>query len=215
MSEAIKLKAEARDPAKNKGTGSRASRKLRKAGRVPAVIYGHKQAVVPISLDAVAARNMVEAGTHLAELDLGSETETVLIRDVQWDHLGRELLHVDFARVNKEELVETEVELEYKGEAPGVGEGGVLETVVRHLTVKCPAGSIPDTIKVDVSGLKLGEGIHVKELKLPQGVVVEADADLLLVHVVSPTQEVETEAGAAGETQPEVIKPERKDKDAD
>lgn len=215
MSEAIKLKAETRDPAKNKGTGSRASRKLRKAGRVPAVIYGHKQAVVPISLDAIAARNMIEAGTHLAELDLGSQTETVLIRDVQWDHLGRDLLHVDFARVNKEELIETEVELEYKGEAAGVGEGGVLEMVVRHLTVKCPAGSIPDTIKVDVAALKLGEGIHVKELKLPQGVVVEADADLLLAHVVSPTQEVEAEAGAAGEVQPEVIKPERKDKDAD
>ncbi len=215
MSEAIKLKAEPRDPAKNKGTGSRASRKLRKTGRIPAVIYGHKQAVVPISLDAIDARKMITAGTHLAELDLGSETETVLIRDVQWDHLGRELLHVDFARVNKEELIETEVEVEYKGEAAGVAEGGVLEAVVRHLTVKCPAGSIPDSIKVDVSSLTLGQGIHVKELSLPAGVVVEADADQLLVHVVAPTQEVEPEAGAAGETQPEVIKPERKDKDAE
>ena len=215
MSEAIQLRAEPRDPAKNKGTGSRVSRKLRKAGRVPAVIYGHKQPVVTISLDAIAARNMIEAGTHLAELDLGDQTETVLIRDVQWDHLGRELLHVDFARVNKEELIETEVELEYKGEAAGVAEGGVLEAVVRHLTVKCPAGSIPDSIKVDVSGLALNAAIHVKELSLPQGVVVEADPELLLVHVVSPTQEVEPSTAVAGETQPEVIKPERKDKEAD
>lgn len=215
MSEAIKLKVEARDPAKNKGTGSRASRKLRKAGRVPAVIYGHKQPVVPISVDSIAAKNLVAAGGHLTELDLGSQTEIALVRDVQWDHLGREILHIDFARVNREELVETEVELEFKGEAPGVAEGGVLEALIRHLTVKCPAGSIPDSIKIDISGLGLGQAIHVKELSVPQGVVVEADPDQLLVHVVSPTQEVETEAGAAGEVQPVVIKPERKDKDAD
>lgn len=214
MSEALKLKVEPRDPAKNKGTGTRASRRLRESGRIPAVIYGHKQAVVPISLAAVDARSMIEGASHLAELDLGGQTETVLIRDVQWDHLGREILHVDFARVNKEELIETEVELEYKGEAPGVAEGGLLETVVRHLTVKCPAGSIPDTIKVDVSGLKLNEAIHVRELKLPQGVVVEADADLLLVHVVAPAQEAASAEGGEP-VQPEVIKPERKDKDAD
>lgn len=214
MSEALKLKVETRDPAKNKGTGSRASRKLREAGRVPAVIYGHKQAVVPISLDAVDVRSMIAAASHLAELDLGGQTETVLIREVQWDHLGREILHVDFARVNKEELIETEVALEYKGDAAGVGEGGLLEAVVRTLTVKCPAGSIPDSIKVDVSGLKLNQGLHVRELTLPQGVVVDADPELLLVHVVSPTQEAAAEPGAEA-TQPEVIKPERKDKEAE
>lgn len=214
MSEALKLKVETRDPAKNKGTGSRSSRKLRKSGRIPAVIYGHKQAVVPISLDAIDVQSMIAAASHLAELDLGGQTETVLIRDVQWDHLGRQILHVDFARVNKEELIETEVVLEYKGDAVGVGEGGLLETVVRALTVKCPAGAIPDSIKVDVSGLKLNQAFHVRELTLPQGVVVEADPDLLLVHVVAPAQTT-TEEPAATSTQPEVIKPERKDKEAD
>jgi large subunit ribosomal protein L25 len=215
MSEAIKLKVETRDPAKNKGTGSRVARKLRKAGRTPAVIYGHKQPVVPISLDSIAARNMVESGTHLAELDLGAQTETVLIRDVQWDHLGREILHVDFARVDRTELVETEVALEFRGDAAGVAEGGVLEAVVRHLTVKCPAGAIPDAIRVDVTGLGLNQAIHIKELTLPQGVVTEADPEQLLVHVVAPTQEVEPSNEAPGESQPQVIKPERKDKDAE
>lgn len=214
MSEAIKLRVETRDPAKNKGTGSRVSRRLRADGRIPAVIYGHKQAVVPISLAAVDVRSMIAAATHLAELDLGGQTETVLIREVQWDHLGREILHVDFARVDKSELVETEVALEYKGDAVGVAEGGLLEPVVRALKVKCPAGSIPDVIKVDVSGVKLGEGLHVRELNLPEGVVADADPDVLLVHVVAPGQKAEaTEGGEA--TQPEVIKPERKDKDAD
>ncbi|WP_165074996.1 50S ribosomal protein L25 [Paludisphaera rhizosphaerae] len=215
MSEALKLKVETRDPAKNKGTGSRASRNLRKSGRIPAVIYGHKQAVVPISLDAIDARSMIAAASHLAELDLGGQTETVLIREVQWDHLGREILHVDFARVDKGELIETDVALEYKGEAVGVGEGGVLEPVVRTLTVKCPAGSIPDSIKVDVSGLKLNQGVHVRELTLPQGVVVEADPELLLIHVVSPTQQTEAASAEGEATQPEVIKPERKEKEAE
>lgn len=211
MSDAIKLKVEARDPAKNKGTGSRASRKLRKAGRIPAVIYGHKQPVVPISLDAVAARSLLVAGSHLAELDLGSTTETVLIREVQWDHLGREILHVDFARVNREEQVETEVELEFRGDAVGVAEGGVLEAVMRHLTVKCPAGSIPDSIRVDVTGLGLNQTLHVKDLALPEGVVAQADPELLVVHVVAPLQEVEPSTEVPGESQPEMIKPERKD----
>lgn len=213
MSEAIKLRVETRDPAKNKGTGTRASRRIRAAGRVPAVIYGHKQAVVPISLSAIDARSMIAAASHLAELDLGGQTETVLIRDVQWDHLGREIIHVDFARVNKEELIETEVELDFKGDAVGVGDGGLLQPVIRSLRVKCPAGSIPDSIKVDVSALKLGEGIHIRELELPQGLVVEAEPELLVVHVVAPAQEVESTEGTA--VQPEVIKPERKDKDAD
>ncbi|MDG3006715.1 50S ribosomal protein L25 [Paludisphaera mucosa] len=215
MSEAIKLRVETRDPEKNKGTGTRASRRLRKTGRIPAVIYGHKQAVVPISLSALDARSMIEAASHLAELDLGDQTETVLIRDVQWDHLGREILHVDFARVNKEELIETEVELEYKGDPVGVGEGGLLETIVRTLTVKCPAGAIPDSIKVDVSGLALNGSIHVRDLQLPAGVVVEADPDVLLVHVVPPAQDVEPSTAAADAVQPEVIKPERKDKEAE
>jgi large subunit ribosomal protein L25 len=90
----------------------------------------------------------------------------------------------------------------------------LLEAVVRTLTVKCPAGSIPDSIKVDVSGLKLNQGLHVRELTLPQGVVVDADPELLLVHVVSPTQGAAAEPGAEA-TQPEVIKPERKDKEAE
>ncbi len=215
MAEAVKLQVETRDPAKNKGTGTRAARKLRKAGRVPAVIYGHKKDVVPISLDAVAARNLIAGGSHLAELDLGSQTETVLIRDVQWDHLGREILHLDFARVDREELVDTEVEIQCKGDAVGVAEGGLLEVVVRRLTIKCPAGSIPDAIRVDVSGLKLNQAIHVKELQLPEGVVVDADPDVLLVHVVAPTQQAEPSTEVAGEVQPEMIKPERKDKEAD
>jgi len=212
MAEAIKLRVETRDPAKNKGTGTRVARRLRKAGRVPGVIYGHKQDVVPITLAGTDVDAMIKAATHLAELDLGGKTETVLIRDVQWDHLGKAILHVDFARVDKGELIETEVSLDYRGTPQGAVDGGVLEQLIHKLTIKCPADSIPDSIKVDVSHLKVDEGVHVRDLVLPPGVLADADPEVLLVHLVlRQSTDESTEAGGDA-VQPEVIKPERKDK---
>jgi large subunit ribosomal protein L25 len=215
MAETLKLRVEPRDPAKNKGTGTRVARRLREQGRIPAVIYGHKQDVVPITLAKDDVYHMIKAASHLAELDLGSKTETVLIRDVQWDNLGKSILHLDFARVSAEELIETEVSLEIRGQAPGVAEGGILELLLHSLTIKCPAGAIPDSLKVDVSGLKVDEGLYVRDLVLPQGVAVEADPDTLVVHVVQRGVQAEAPAVPAEEapSQPEVIKPERKEKE--
>ena len=161
------------------------------------MIYGHKQAVVPITLSRDDVWQMIKAASHLAELDLGGKTETVLIRDVQWDNLGKEILHLDFARVSAEEVIETDVELELRGQAAGIAEGGMLEQLVHSLRIKCPAGAIPDSIKVDVSHLKVDDGIHVRDLSLPPDVTVDADPDLLIVHVVVRGTEAEpTEADA-------------------
>ena len=123
MTESVKIRVEPRDPAKNKGTGSRVARRLRAKGRIPAVIYGHKQAVVPISLGRHDVLRMIKSPGHLADLDVGGTTETVLIRDVQWDHLGKEILHLDFSRVSAEEIIETEVALELRGHAAGIAAG--------------------------------------------------------------------------------------------
>jgi large subunit ribosomal protein L25 len=213
MSDALKIKVTPRDSAKNKGTGTRVSRRLRTQGLVPAVIYGHKQAVVPITLAADDVRRMMKMTGHLAELDLGGNTETVLVRDVQWDHLGKEVLHLDFARVNAEETVETEIPIELKGIAAGVGEGGILEHLVHTLRVSCRVASIPDAIKLDITHLQAGQGIHVREMTLPEGVVAKAEPELLIVHVVIPAGETATDAAAEAGTQPEVIKPERKEKE--
>jgi large subunit ribosomal protein L25 len=214
MSEAVRIPVEPRDAQKNKGTGTRVARRLRKAGRIPAVIYGHKQAVVPVTLGRDDVLRMVKTPGHLAELDLGGATETVMIRDVQWDHLGKEVLHLDFARVSAEEIVETEVPVELRGQPSGMAAGGVLEHVVHSLSIKCKAGAIPDSIKVDISELQLDQGVHVRDLKLPPDVTVDADPDLLLVHIVSRAAAPEpVEAAAESPTQPEVIKPERKEKE--
>ena len=215
MADAVKIAVETRDPQKNKGTGSRVSRKLRAKGRIPAIIYGHKQTPVPISLSRESVWEMIKKSTHLAELSLdGGASETVLVRDVQWDHLGKEIIHLDFARVSAEESIETEVRLDVRGVAPGVAEGGVLEQPVHTVTVTCRANAIPDVIRVDVGGLHLNQAIHVRELTPPEGVTIKDDAELVLIHVVSRAAAAEPAAGE-GETvsQPEVIKPERKDKD--
>lgn len=215
MADAVKIQVETRDPQKNKGTGSRVSRRLRKQGKVPAIIYGHKQAVVPIAIPRDVVWEMIKKSTHLAELSFGGASEMVLVRDVQWDHLGKEIIHLDFARVNVDESIETEVRLDVKGTAPGVAEGGVLEVVVHDLRITCRANAIPDAIKVDVSHLHLDEEIKVKDLTLPSGVTIDADPEMLLIHVSSraPAPEPAPSEVAESVTQPEVIKPERKEKE--
>jgi large subunit ribosomal protein L25 len=216
MTESVKIQVEPRDPAKNKGTGSRVARRLRAMGRVPAVIYGHKQAVVPISLGRHDVLRLIKSHGHLADLDVGGTTETVLIRDVQWDHLGKEVLHLDFSRVSAEEIIETEVAVELRGQAAGLANGGILEQLVRSLSIKCKAGAIPDSLKIDISNLQVEEGIHVRDLVLPPDVTVSADPDVLIVHVVVRAAQPEpAEPGAEAAVQPEVIKPERKEKDKD
>src|SRR5438874_1271606 len=174
MAEAVRIRVEPRDAQKNKGTGTRVARRLRKNGLIPAVIYGHKQAVVPVTLGRDDVLRMVKSPGHLAELDLGGTTETVLIRDVQWDHLGKEILHLDFTRVSAEEMIETEVPLELRGHAAGIAAGGIVEHLVHSLRVKCRAGAIPDSIKADISSLQVDQGLHVRDLDLPPDVTVDA-----------------------------------------
>src|SRR3954468_6331248 len=150
MADTVTIQAEARDPAKNKGTGTRVARRLRARGRVPAIIYGHKQTPTPISLARDDVWQMIKRSTHLAELKVGDATEMVLVRAVQWDHLGKEIIHLDFARVSAEESIQTEVRLEVRGTPSGLAEGGILEQPFHSVSVTCRANAIPDSIRIDV-----------------------------------------------------------------
>ncbi len=216
MSDAVKIRVEPRDPEKNKGTGSRVARRMRRKGQIPGVIYGHKLAVVPIRLSRDDVLRMIKTPGRLADLDVNGTAETVLIRDVQWDHFGKEILHLDFTRVSAEEIIETEVSLEIRGVPAGIAAGGILEHLVHTLKITCKAGAIPESIKMDVSHLQVDEGVHVRDLVLPPDVVVRADSDLLLAHVIvrAVVEEEKPEAEAVeAVAQPEVIKPERKEKE--
>lgn len=214
MADAVTIQVESRDPAKNKGTGSRVARKLRKEGRIPAIVYGHKQAPTPISLARDDVWQMIKNATHLAQLKIGDVTEMVLVRDLQWDHLGKEILHLDFFRVSADESIQTHVPLELHGTAPGLAAGGILEHLVHSLTVNCRATAIPESIRLGVGNLQVDEGIHLRDLVLPEGVTAEGDPDMLLVHVIARPTEAEPTVIEGGTAEPEVIGRKAEDKDA-
>lgn len=208
MSTIVTIAAQARDSAKNKGTGSRFSRGLRAAGRVPGIIYGHKQAPQPVSITQDDIHGILKRGSHVLTLDLGSKQETVLVRELQWDYLGKEVIHVDFYRADLSETVESDVRIDVRGEAPGVTEGGVLDIPHHSIKVRCRTDALPDSIRVDISNLHLGQIIHVKELTLPAGVTAVTPADEIIVHLIRPTGEAKVEEG--GPAEPEVIRAEKK-----
>src|SRR5262245_46272011 len=124
--------------------GSRYTARLRKTGRLPAVIYGHKQDPAHVSVDGLEVNELLHKNTHLVEAQLASNTEPFLIRDVQWDHLGAKIIHIDLARVDLNERVTVDVQLEFTGDAIGLKEAGaILEHPFTELAVQCLVTEIP------------------------------------------------------------------------
>jgi large subunit ribosomal protein L25 len=204
MAESVTLVAEKREPG-----GKSAAKKLRKQGLVPGVIYGHKEETLAITLPGVELSRAIRHNVHVLDVKTDSKVEKALIREVQWDHLGMNVLHVDFARVAADERITVTVPIEIRGTAPGIAAGGVLDQPMHTIAVECLAISIPDSIRVNVGELQLGSAIHVKELVLPEGVKAMADADGVVVHVTMKQLEPEAPAAApvaaAEQAEPEVI----------
>jgi large subunit ribosomal protein L25 len=146
-------------------------------------------------------------GARVVDLQTDGTAETALIREVQWDHLGKEVLHVDFARVSKDERIHVSVRLELRGTAPGVTAGGVLDQPLHAIEVECLAVSIPESIRVPIGELQMDGVIHVRDLHLPEGVTALTDPDAVVVHVAPKQVEPEPAAAApaAGAAEPEVI----------
>ncbi len=196
-SQSATVNAEPRDQ-----LGSRANKRLRDAGKLPGVIYGHKQAVVPITLPKKEVVKHLDHGTHLYALSIGGQTENVLVKDVQYDHLGMEVIHVDFARVDLTERVEVTVPLELKGDPKGEADGGVLTQVVNELEIECVVTDIPSEIVHNVSDMALDTVLHLKDIVLPPGAKALQDPELILatVKVLEDQEAVEGESA-----EPEVI----------
>ena len=185
--------------------GSRANKRLRDAGLLPGVIYGHKEAIVPVTLPKKEVVNFLNHGTHLFEVGLDGKKETVLVKEVQYNHLGNEVIHVDFARVSLDEEVEVTVPLELKGEPKGEKDGGVLQQIVNELELKCKVTDIPDVIRHDVSEMALNDVVHIKDLKLPPNVKATQDEDLIVATVKEIQEEVAAPVAEEGAAEPEVI----------
>ena len=203
MADSVTLAAQKRE-----GRGTRAAERLRKQGRVPAVVYGHKEATVSVSLARDELLAALRHGARVVDLKTDGTAETALIREVQWDHLGKEVLHVDFARVGKDERIHVAVRVELRGIAPGVTAGGVLDQPLHAIEVECLAIRIPESIRVPVGELQMDGTIHVRDLHLPEGVTALTDPDAVVVHVAPKLVEPEAApaaAPAAGAAEPEVI----------
>lgn len=199
--QSIQISAKARSE-----LGSRANKRLRDAGLVPGVIYGHKEAVVTITLPKKELVGHLEHGVHVFDLATDGKTEKVLVKEVQYDHLGLEVLHVDFARVSLDEKVEITVPLELKGEPAGEKDGGVLQQIISELEVECLVTDIPDLITHNVSEMKLDDVVHIKDLKLPAGVRALQDPEQIVCQVKEVKEEEVAPVAAEGESaEPEII----------
>jgi large subunit ribosomal protein L25 len=204
MAESVILATEPR-----KEHGSRAAQKLRKAGRIPAVLYGHKEETLAVTLSSDELGKAIRQGTRVVDLRAGGNLQKALIREVQWDHLGKDVLHVDFTRVSADERIRVSVSLEVRGTAPGIAQGGVLDQPMHTLAIECLAIAVPDSIRVNVGTLQLDQAIYVRDLVLPPDVKALSDADAIVVHVVHKQEEPAPAApGApteAAQAEPEII----------
>ena len=199
MSDVASLDAEAREQA-----GKGAARALRRSGRVPAVIYGDKKDPTPISIDGHSLQiELSQAGFYLRLYDIkvNGKNERVLPRDVQRHPVTSAPLHVDFLRISAGATIAVNVGVVFENEelSPGLKRGGVLNVVRYEIELVCPAAAIPEQIVIDLTGLDIGDGIHISNVKLPPDVEpVIADRDFTIATIASPTvqeEEVEEEEG--------------------
>jgi large subunit ribosomal protein L25 len=185
--------------------GSRANKRIRDRGLVPGVLYGHKEAVVPVTLPKKDLTTHLSRGASLFDLALDGKTQKVLVKEVQYDHLGLEVIHVDFARVSLDEKVEVTVPIELKGTPKGEEEGGVLQQMLSALEVECLVTDIPDSITVNVSEMKVDDSVHISDLKLPPGVRALQDPEVIVAMVKVIEEEEAAPAPEAETAEPEVI----------
>ncbi len=184
-------------------TGSAASRRLRAAGRIPAVVYGHGGSGTSVSVDGRDLRHALsgEAGVNqLLSLKVGSDTHLAMARAVQRHPVRHTVLHVDFLIVRRDEVISAEVPILLVGEARSVEmEKGVVEQLLNTLTVHATPAQIPPHLEVDIAGLTVGGGVRVDELTLPRGVTTDVAPDELIVvaQLSRAALEIEEEEAAA------------------
>ena len=203
MSETLHLSAETRERA-----GKGASRVLRREGRVPAVIYGGKQEPVSVHVEEKELVRQLGTGhffNSIVEVTVGGATVRTLPKDVAFHPVTDRPLHVDFLRLSADAKVHVEVPVVFANEAasPGLKRGGVLNIVRHELELVCEADKIPDDIVIDVTGLEVGDSIHISHVKLPAGVASAiTDRDFTIATIVAPSS-LKSEEGDTTKTEAE------------
>jgi large subunit ribosomal protein L25 len=211
-SKELVLKAETR-----KELGSKRAAKLRLSGRIPAIVYGHEQKPEAITLDAHDFAEGIHHGHRLFDVEVDGKREKLLVKDVQYDYLGKKIIHADLIRVDLSEKVKVQVSLVFKGAPAGAQEGGLLEEHLDRIEIECAVTDIPESIDVSVKGLKIGDSLHARDIPLSPEIKLITDPDTLLIACRLPAAaavEETAEVAAAEPTVPEVIT-ERKPKEGE
>jgi large subunit ribosomal protein L25 len=201
MAERAKLVVEKRDQ-----TGTKRVEALRRDGKVPAVVYGHKKDTLAVTLNAHDFNEGLHHGHRLFDLDMEGKKETTMVKDLQYDYLGKEVIHADLIRVDLTEKVEVQVAVILKGDPKGAEEGGIVDQHLDTLEIECEAGNIPEAFEVSVKELEVGDSIHASDVELPGGVklITEPEALIANCHLVAEIEEPEEGEEVAAEG-PEVI----------
>jgi large subunit ribosomal protein L25 len=194
-------------------TGKNANRRLRVAGKIPGVLYGEKKQPLQIAVaprEIAAILRSASGENTLFDLQLDGGRRKVILKEFQQEPLKGRLIHADFYEVALDKELHVKVHVELVGTAIGVKrDGGVLDFVTRELEIACLPTNIPEKISVDISELEIGKHVRVHDLKLPEKIRLLTDAELVVVHVVTPRAEEAAptaEAAAATSAEPEVIK---------
>jgi large subunit ribosomal protein L25 len=210
--ENVILKGERRE-----STGTRLSRALREAGKLPVVIYGHGEAPESLALIQREVLVALRRGSRTMEIDVAGKKTQYLIKEVQYDHLNETPIHLDLTRVDLTEKVRIRVGIELKGTPKGLSDGGVLDQLMADLEIECLMTQIPDTLHPLVTELAVDDVLRVKDIVLPEGVVAIADPEdrvaTVKVLAIHEDEDAEGEEGAEGGDAklPEVIGRQAKD----
>ncbi len=196
------------------GRGKGSNRKLRRLGKVPGVVYGNKKETIAVEVDPKDVFRILhsQAGENtIFDLNIpGRETASCMIKEYQLEPVSHSLLHADFYEVAMDVALQVNVPLTTRGEAYGVKtEGGLLDIVHRELRVECLPRDIPEHIEADITELKIGDLLHVKDLKVSEKIKILEDPDMVIITVEHPRAEevaAPVAAVAEGEAEPEVIK---------
>ncbi len=189
-------------------TGKGVNRKIRKAGKLPAVLYGMGKSQPVIVDPVVMYKNLLgeDGRNRVYQVESGAlQGKNILIKDWQVDPLSRRLVHVDLLEIDVTKKITATVAINFTGKSIGVAEGGVLNIIGRTLEVRCLPTAIPKSINVDVTNLAIGRSIHLSEVEMPAGVEKAGQDDPTLVACVPPTKEEEATASLTAAAEPEVI----------
>ncbi|MBY7648977.1 MAG: 50S ribosomal protein L25 [Candidatus Liberibacter europaeus] len=174
--------------------GKGASRLLRRNKKIPATVYGNKRNPESIALSAKEMSQRLHRGrfmTTVLKLDLGEETVSVLPKDYQLDPVTDNLIHVDFLRISDDSMVSVQVPVRFINEqsSPGIKQGGVLNVVCHEIPLLCLANKIPESVSVDLNGLKIGDSAHIKDLSLPEGTAIVSQTNFTVATITTPTSD--------------------------